>query len=229
LVVYDSSQAYEDAKAYAGVYDLELTRLTLKALSEAERRGGVGWRMSVVEESVEVDGRTVTTVFALSKLIYRSSESPQIDQRYRSALLTLLNYQMESDAALRCLRQLGSFVRDDVLAPVYVSSEGLEKGSLSALRRDQLVACPTSKLGFDLEKESLNIKAAGKALKLEDDRLWVIVEREREGYEVVKLSLKSVIDGLMYGAVKVGGRWGLLRALVAEPGAYSRKEGLKIW
>jgi CRISPR-associated helicase Cas3 len=229
LVVYDSSQAREDAKTYAGVYDLELTRLTLKVLSEVERKGGVGWRMSVVEEDVEVDGKTVATVPALSKLIYRSSETPQIDWRYQKTLLTLLNYQIGSDVASDCLRQLGSLVRDDVLAPVYVPPEEFEKGSLSALRRDQLVACPTSKLGFDLEKESVNFKAAGKVLKLEDDRLWVIVEREREGYEAVKLSPRSVIEGLMNGAVKVEGRWGLLRALVAEPRAYSRKEGLKIW
>jgi hypothetical protein len=228
LVVYDSSQAYEDAKAYAGVYDLELTRLTLKALSEAERRGSVGWRMSVVEECVEVDGKTVTTVPALSKLIYRLSEAPQIDWRYRTTLLTLLHYQIGSDVALDCLGQLGSLVRDDILAPVYVPPKGLEKGSLPALKRDWLVACPTSKLGFDLARKSLNIKIADKALKLEDDGLWTIVER-KEGYEVVKLSPRSVVEGLMYGAVKAEGRWGLLRALVAEPGAYSRKEGLKIW
>jgi len=234
LIVYDPSQAREDTKTYSGIYDLELTRLTLEALCRAEREGGIGWRMSVIEETAEVAGKMLVTISALAKSVYKSDSErpPPIDRQYQNILQTLLHYQIESEDALRCLSQLGSFVRDDVLATVYVPPEEPERGSFPAFKRDRLVACPTSKLGFDLEKRRLNTKIAGKALKLEDEGLWAIIETVkggREGYEVVKLSPRSAVEGLMYGVVELGGQRAFLRALVAEPRAYDRKEGLKIW
>lgn len=227
LVVYDHSQVDEKSRAYAGVYDLELTNLTLEALRESESKGGIGWRMSVVEDVVEIDGMKYVTISALAKRIY-GDKVPQINAKYQRTLQALLNFQMESKKALECLRELGSFVRDDVLIPVYVPREEPEKGPLSSFNINRLIACPASKLGFDFKEMDLDVKVAGKVLKLEGERLWAIVE-EREGYEVVELYQRRVVDGVMNGVVRMDGRWAFLRALIARPEAYSRSEGLKVW
>jgi len=227
LVVYDPSQANEKLRTYAGVYDLELTKLTLEVLREAESKGGVGWRMSVVEDVVEVNGKELVTISALGKRVYKG-EAPQVNREYQMVLSALLNYQIGGREALKCLKAFGSFVRDDVLIPLYVPRERPEKGSFLPLKRDRLIACPASKLGFDFKKKGLNVEIASKILKIDDKSLWVIVEG-KEGYELKKLSPGAVIESVVNGLVSINGQRAFLRALVAKPEAYNRDEGLGIW
>jgi CRISPR-associated helicase Cas3 len=226
LVVYDSSQVSDKSKTYAGVYDLELTKLTLQTLQKAKSKGDIGWRMSVVEDFVEMRGKTYVTISALAKGVYMD-KTPHVDIEYGKVLQALLHYQMDSRAALKCLQALGSFVRDDVLIPVYVPREEPEKGSL-LFRRDRLIPCQASKLGFDLRRKNLDVKIASKVLKLSDGDLWTIVEG-KEGPEVKKLSQRKVVESVMHGIVRLDHQVFFLRALIAKPDAYSKSEGLKVW
>jgi len=227
LVVYDPMHADEGREAYAGVYNLGLTRLTLYALSEAIAKREVGWRLTSVEDRVELNGKTLITVSAIAKMVY-PKEPAKIDEKHWRNLLILLKPQMESDSALTYLRLLGSFVREGALVPVYVPRGRLERGSLPALEMNRLVACPSYKLGLNLEKGELNVKVAGRVLQVENGDLLTIVE-VRDGYEVERLDAGRVIEGIVRGAVRVGDKLGFLRALVARPDAYSREEGLRAW
>jgi CRISPR-associated endonuclease/helicase Cas3 len=225
LVVYDTSQVNEKSKTYGGVYDLELTKLTLQTLQKAKFKGDIGWRMSVVEDSVEMGRKTYVTISALAREIYMNKA--YYNTEYERILQALLHYLMDSQNALKCLQVFGSFVRDDVLIPVYVSREDPEKGSL-LFKRDRLVPCPASKLGLDLERKSLDIKRASKLLKLDDGDIWTVVEG-REGYEVKKLSQRKIVEGVVRGIVKVNDQWFFLRALITKSDAYSKSEGFKVW
>jgi hypothetical protein len=234
LVVHDESQEDPEKSTYAGVYNLELTKRTLEALSDAVAKWGsfgIGWRMSVVETAVRVDGQEIVTVTGLAGRVY-SGGPPGIDGRHWHNLLSLMSIQMSSEEALAYLAQLGSFVRESVLVPVYVprSSEEVEKGSARP-ERSRLVACPAYKLGLDPEAERLNLKAAGNVLEVRDKKLLAIVERlgERGGYEVVELEAGEVVKGVLRGVVTARGRRAFLRALVARPNAYNSETGLRAW
>jgi len=234
LVVHDESQENPEKSTYAGVYNLELTRRTLEALSDAVAKWGsfgIGWRMSVVETAVRVDGQDIVTVTGLAGRVY-SGEPPQIDKRHWRNLLNLLGVQMSGEEALAYLAQLGSFVRESVLVPVYVprSSEEVEKGSARP-ERSRLVACPAYKLGLDPEAKRLDLKAAGKVLEVRGEGLLAIVERlgKKGGYEVVELKPGKVVEGVLRGIVDTEGGRAFLRALVAKPDAYSDETGLRVW
>lgn len=224
LIAYDSTQANGDRGVYAGVYNLELTELTLEALREAMEKGSIGWRLTVVEDRAELDGKTLVAVSAIARRVY-SKETPPIDSKHWRNLLLLLKPLIGGKEALTYLRLLGSFVREGATIPVYVPSGKLERGSLPALERSRLVACPSYKLGLNLEDSVLDVKVAGKVLEVENGGLLAIVEG-KDGYEVARLDAGRVIEGVASGAVK---GQGFLRALVAKPDAYSREEGLKAW
>jgi CRISPR-associated helicase Cas3 len=225
LVVYDTSQVNEKSKTYGGVYDLELTKLTLQTLQKAKSKGDIGWRMSVVEDFVEMGGKTYVTISALAREVYMNKA--HYNTEYGRILQELLHYLMDSQNALKYLQALGSFVRDDVLIPVYVPREDPEKGSL-LFKRDRLIPCPASKLGLDLERKSLDVKMASKLLKLDDGDVWTVVEG-REGYEVKRLSQRKIVEGVVRGIVKVDDQWFFLRALITKSDAYSKSEGFKVW
>jgi CRISPR-associated helicase Cas3 len=232
LIAYDTSQEEPSKNTYAGVYNLGLTKRTLDALSDAVAKwgpSGVGWRMSVIETTVHVDGQDLVTVTGLASRVY-SGGPPQIDERHWRNLLSLLSIQMGSEEALAYLAQLGSFVRESALAPVYVprSPEEVEKGSARP-ERSRLVACPAYKLGLDPEAKRLDLKAAGNVLEVRDEKLLTIVERlgEKGGYEVVELKAGEVVEGVLRGVVTAKGGRAFLRALVAKFDAYSSETGLR--
>ena len=234
LVVYDESQEDPRKSTYAGVYNLELTRRTLEALSDAVAKWGsfgIGWRMSVVETAVRVDGQDFVTVTGLAGRVY-SGGPPEVDKRHWRNLLNLLGVQMSGEEALAYLTQLGSFVRESVLVPVYVprSSEEIEKGSARP-ERSRLVACPAYKLGLDPEAKRLDLKAAGKVLEVRSKGLLAIVERlgKKGGYEVIELKPGKVVEGVLRGIVETEGGRAFLRALVAKPCAYGDGTGLRVW
>jgi CRISPR-associated helicase Cas3 len=234
LVVHDESQENPEKSTYAGVYNLELTRRTLETLSDAVAKWGsfgIGWRMSVVETAVRVGGQDIVTVTGLAGRVY-SGEPPQIDKRHWRNLLNLLGVQMSGEEALAYLAQLGSFVRESALVPVYVprSSEEVEKGSARP-ERSRLVACPAYKLGLDPEAKRLDLKAAGKVLEVRSKGLLAIMERlgKKGGYEVVELKPGKVVEGVLRGIVETEGGRAFLRALVAKPDAYSDETGLRVW
>jgi CRISPR-associated helicase Cas3 len=232
LVVHDESQEDPEKSTYAGVYNLGLTRRTLDALSDAVAKWGplgVGWRMSVIETTVSVKGQNLVTVTGLAGRVY-SGKPLGVDERHWRNLLSLLSIQMGGEEALACLAQLGSFVRESALVPVYVPREKVEKGP-ARLERSRLVACPAYKLGLDPEAKRLDLKAAGKVLEVRDDKLLAIVERlgEEGGYEVVELSAGEVVEGVLSGVTTARGKRAFLRALVARPDAYSSETGLKVW
>jgi hypothetical protein len=138
---------------------------------------------------------------------------------------------MSGEEALAYLARLGSFVRESALVPVYVpTEEEVEKGSARP-KRSRLVACPAYKLGLDPEAKSLNLKAAGKVLEVRDEKLLAIVEKlgEKGGYEVIELSAREVVEGLLRGVIGVKRGRVFLRALVARPDAYSGEMGLRAW
>jgi len=231
LVVHDALQVDPEKSTYAGVYDLELTRRTLDALSDAVAKSpfSIGWRMSVIETMVRVNGQDLVTVTGLAGCVY-SGKPLGVDERRWRNLLSLLSIQMGGEEALACLAQLGSFVRESALVPVYVPREKVEKGP-ARLERSRLVACPAYKLGLDPEAKRLDLKAAGKVLEVRDDKLLAIVERlgEEGGYEVVELSAGEVVEGVLSGVTTARGKRAFLRALVARPDAYSSEKGLKVW
>jgi CRISPR-associated helicase Cas3 len=220
LVVYDESQEDPEKSTYAGVYNLELTRRTREALSDAVAKWGsfgIGWRMSVVETAVRVDGQDIVTVTGLAGRVY-SGGPPGIDWRHWRNLLNLLRVQMSGEEALAYLAQLGSLVRESALVPVYVpTEEEIEKGS-ARLERSRLVACPIYKLRRGV-------------LEVRNGKLLAIVERlgEKGGYEVVELEAGEVVKGVLRGVVTAKGGRAFLRALVARSGAYDSKTGLKAW
>ncbi len=220
LVVYDESQEDPEKGTYAGVYNLELTRRTLDALSDAVAKWGelgVGWRMSVLETAIRVDGQDLVTVTGLAGRVY-SGGLPGIDGRHWRNLLNLLRVQMSGEEALVYLAQLGSFLRESVLVPVYVPRprEKVEKGSARP-ERSRLVACPIYKLRRGV-------------LEVRNGKLLAIVERlgEGGGYEVVELSTREVVKGLLRGVIGMKRGRVFLRALVANPDAYG-ETGLRVW
>jgi hypothetical protein len=230
--VYDDSQEDPEKSTYAGVYNLGLTRRTLDALSDAVARWGsfgIGWRMSVIETTVRVNGQDLVTVTGLAGRVY-SGKPLGVDERHWRNLLSLLSIQMGGEEALACLAQLGSFVRESALVPVYVPREEVERGP-ARLERSRLVACPAYKLGLDPETKRLDLKAAGKVLEVKDNELLAIVERlgEEGGYEVVELSAGEVVEGVLSGVTTARGKRAFLRALVARLDAYSSEKGLKVW
>lgn len=232
LVVHDASQEDPEKSTYAGVYNLGLTRRTLDALSDAVAKWGsfgIGWRMSVIETTVSVNGQDLVTVTGLASRVY-SGEPLKVDESHWRNLLSLLSIQMGGEEALAYLAQLGSFVRESALVPVYVPREKVEKGP-ARLERSRLVACPAYKLGLDPETKRLDLKAAGKVLEVKDNGLLAIVERlgEKGGYEVVELSAGEVVEGVLRGVIRVREGRAFLRALVARLDAYSSKKGLKVW
>jgi hypothetical protein len=194
-------------------------------LQKAKSKGDIGWRMSVVEDFVEMGGKTYVTISALAREVYMNKA--HYNTEYERILQELLHYLMDSQNALKYLQALGSFVRDDVLIPVYVPREDPEKGSL-LFKRDRLIPCPASKLGLDLERKSLDVKMASKLLKLDDGDVWTVVEG-REGYEVKRLSQRKIVEGVVRGIVKVDDQWFFLRALITKSDAYSKSEGFKVW
>jgi CRISPR-associated helicase Cas3 len=232
LIVHDASQERLDENTYAGVYNLKLTMRTLEALRDAVVKWGslgVGWRMSVIETTVHVDGQDLITVTGLTDRVY-SGKPLKVDERHWRNLLSLLSIQMGGEEALAYLAQLGSFVRESALVPVYVPREKVEMGP-ARLERSRLVACPAYKLGLDPEAKRLDLKTAGKVLEVRDDKLLAIVERlgEEGGYEVVELSAGEVVEGVLSGVTTARGKRAFLRALVARPDAYSSETGLKVW
>jgi len=234
LVVYDTSQEERGTSTYAGVYNFELTKLTLDALSDAVAKWGelsVGWRMSVIETAIRVDNRDMVTVTGLAERVY-SGKPPEVDMKHKHNLLSLMSPTIGGEEALAYLKLLGSFLRESALVPVYVprSHEEIEKGSLR-LERSRLVACPSYKLGLNPETKSLDLKAAYRVLEVKDEKLLAIAERlgERGGYEVVELKTGEAVEGILRGIVEVRGGKSFLRALVAKPDAYSSETGLKVW
>jgi CRISPR-associated helicase Cas3 len=237
VIVYDPSRAYEDKGSYADIYDLNLTKHTLEVLHKEKERGEIGWRMSAIENKINLAGRQFITISGLSGRVYsnESDSPPEIDRKYRRLLTALLNPQISSEQAQQLLLQLGSFVHDDVLVPLYVPSGNPEKGALPAFKRSHLVACPSYKLG--LEPRSMrgsphfDEKLASKVLKLENGHLWVVIEKPRKDriFEVVDLKLSEVIEGILSGIVRIDGHIAFLRALVSKPESYSKEEGLRVW
>jgi hypothetical protein len=227
VIVYDNSHEYEKQGTYAGVYDLDQTKNTWDVLREANEKGEIGWRMTVIEESLHSNDETLVTVSAIARKVY-GKEPPKINVDYQKILSGLLDIMMGSREALMILKHLGSFVRESIIVPVYVPSEKPEKGSLPIFKSELLIACPAFKLGLDLANGKLETEIANKVLEYRDDSFFAIVEKDGN-YEIIKLKSKDLVEGIMRGFVRYEEKWVFLRALVARPDAYSRELGLKVW
>jgi len=229
IIVYDESKARRDA--YSSVYSLDLTHRTLEALKRAlEMCGelGVGWRMTVLERGVEIEGIEVITVTALSEEVY-AHVKVQEDARYRAQLQKLLNPLISSERAVEMLHSYGSLVREESQVLVYVPEEA-EPLSLEldeAHLMERLVPCRASRLG--LRPERVDLGRAARVLRVEAGGKLLAIVETTTGLEVARLDAGEVRRGLVEGVVRIKGGLAFLRALVAKGGVYSRDEGLGAW
>ncbi|MGC8987925.1 CRISPR-associated helicase Cas3' [Infirmifilum sp.] len=223
VVVFDPEKQRHGL--YVGVYSWELTRRTVECLSEIHGKGKeVGWRMSVLEGSVEVDGKEILTVSALSQHVYSSMKLYE-DTRVRQKLGQLLHHLISSQVAMGVLDELGSFVRDDMLVPVYVPDEEFkEKGALDRFEYSRVVPCPAAKLGLFSGRKTI----ARSIIQTINGKPLVIAEGP-EGFCVMPVEDGKVKEGVKRGLFKLDNHLYFLRALVAKPDAYSRELGLKVW
>ncbi len=228
-VVYDESRAR--GKAYSGVYDLELTRRTVKALKQVVDSGGeksISWRIPS-SNAITCDNLKLIPYNKLAEQVY-SGVKFSID----GALVRILNYLaspwINSREALKAVRELGSLIRDDLILPVLVT-DGIEEGPAEdKLKLTSIVPCRADKLGFNFKKGSLEInkEQASRVLQMRGDEILAIIARG-EAIEARYLSFKDVEKLLVRGAAWFENEAWFLEALVAKPEAYSREEGLRTW
>jgi superfamily II DNA or RNA helicase len=225
VVVYDEKFAKQNS--YSGVYKLELTQRTIEELNKIKQKGKeVGWRMSVVEESLERDGRKIITLTGLSNSIY-GNEIFSIDEDYEGSLRELLNPLIGSKEAIEFMKRYGSFIRENLLVPVLIPQEGEDYTPGESLELDygSIVPCEAGKLGLDPRNQ--NMKKAERILKVSDNYLLGIVETEPSEYTVTKLALQDLIEGLITGVVH-DQKPTFFCALIGKREAYSSERGLEV-
>jgi len=225
IVVYDENSLYKGS--YSGVYNVDLVHETIEEIKRNIERFGennIGWRMTFLEEKVN----NMITLTGLSKCIYGKLAKINVDHQWEVVLKSLLNIFIEAEGAIELLKKYGGFIREDLIAPLYVLEEEHSEEGPIEFNINRLVPCKASKLG--LEQDNIDLRRGKEVLVFKGDEILIIIE-DKNGYRKVWADPKKVVEGLIFGIINIveeKEKTVFLHALCANPNHYNPREGLLI-
>lgn len=223
IIVYDEDLLNE--KSYSSVYDANLVCKTIKKIKENIEKvdeNSIGWRMTLFETKVN----NVITLTGLSNCIYDKFRI-EIDYNWKILLENLLSIFIESEKAFNLIERYGSFIREDIIAPLYILEEGPEEGPIE-FEINRLVPCNASKLG--LRQYNTDLERVKETLIFKDGKVLTIIE-DKNGYRKIWIDLQKIIKGLTLGVISItedGEKKVFLHALCGNSDRYDSKRGFLI-